>query len=40
LGRGLKKEIERRLFEQKPKESGKPSEKTKSKGILKELLGE
>ena len=40
LGRGLKKEIERRLLERTPKEEGKPSKKTKSKGILKELLGE
>jgi AsmA protein len=38
LGRGLTKEIERRLFEPKQKESDKPSKKTKSKGILKELL--
>jgi hypothetical protein len=40
LGRGLTKEIEKRLFERTPKESGKPSKKTKSKDILKELLGE
>jgi AsmA protein len=40
LGRGLKKELERRLFEQKPKESEKPSKKTKSKDVLKDLLGE
>jgi hypothetical protein len=40
LGRGLMKEIERRLFEQKPKESEKPSKKTKSKDVLKDLLGE
>jgi hypothetical protein len=40
LGRGLTKEIEKQLFEKKPKESGKPSEKKKSKGVLKELLGE
>jgi AsmA protein len=40
LGRGLTKEIERRLFEPKQKESDKPSEKKKSKGILKELLEE
>ena len=40
LGRGLQKEIEKRLFERTPKESGKPSTKTKSKGILKDLLGE
>jgi AsmA protein len=38
LGRGLTKEIERRLFEPKQKESDKPSKKTKSKGILKELF--
>ena len=40
LGRGLTKEIEKRLFERTPKESGEPSKKTKSKDILKELLGE
>jgi uncharacterized protein involved in outer membrane biogenesis len=40
LGRGLIKEMERRLFEQKPKGSGKPSEKTKSKDILKGIFGE
>lgn len=40
LGRGLTKEIEKRLFERTPKESEKPSKKTKSKDILKELLGE
>jgi uncharacterized protein involved in outer membrane biogenesis len=39
LGRGLQKEIEKRFFERTPKESGKPSEKTKSKGILKDLFG-
>lgn len=39
LGRGLQKEIERRLFDRSPKESEKPSKKTKSKGILEELLG-
>ena len=39
LGRGLQKEIERRLFDRTPKESEKPSKKTRSKGILKELLG-
>jgi len=38
LGRGLTKEIERRLFEPKQKESDKPSKKKKSKDILKELL--
>jgi AsmA protein len=40
LGRGLSKELERRLFEPKQKESDKPSKKKKSKDILKELLGE
>jgi uncharacterized protein involved in outer membrane biogenesis len=40
LGRGLTKELERRLFDRTPKGSEKPSRKTKSKGILKELLGE
>jgi AsmA protein len=40
LGRGLTKELERRLFEPKSDKSGKPSEKKKSKGILKDLLGE
>jgi AsmA protein len=40
LGRGLKREIERRLLEPKSEKSGKPSEKTKAKGILKDLLGE
>jgi uncharacterized protein involved in outer membrane biogenesis len=40
LGRGLTKEIEKQLFEKKPKESGKPSEKKKSKGVLKDLLGQ
>ncbi len=40
LGRGLAKEIERRLFEPKQKESDKPSKKKKSKDILKELLEE
>jgi hypothetical protein len=40
LGRGLQKEIEKRFFEQKPKEEGKPSEKKKSKGVLKDLFGE
>ena len=40
LGRGLTKEIERRLFEPKQKESDKPSKDTKSKGILKDLLGQ
>jgi hypothetical protein len=40
LGRGLTKEIEKQLFEKKPKEFGKPSEKKKSKGVLKDLFGE
>ena len=40
LGRGLTKELERRLLEPKSEKSGKPSEKTKSKDVLKELLGE
>ena len=40
LGRGLKQELERRLFEPKSEKSGKPSEKKKSKGILKDLFGE
>jgi hypothetical protein len=40
LGRGLTKEIEKQLFEKKPKELGKPSKKTKSEGVLKDLLGE
>ena len=40
LGRGLQKEIEKRFFEQKPKDEGKPSEKKKSKGVLKDLFGE
>jgi uncharacterized protein involved in outer membrane biogenesis len=40
LGRGLQKEIEKRLLEPKSEKSGKPSKKTKSKDVLKELLGE
>ena len=40
LGRGLTKELERRFLEPKSEKSGKPSEKKKSKGILKDLLGE
>ena len=40
LGRGLKREIERRLLEPKSEKSGKPSEKKKAKDILKDLLGE
>jgi hypothetical protein len=40
LGRGLQKEIEKQLFEKKPKESGTPSEKKKSKGVLKDLFGQ
>jgi hypothetical protein len=39
LGRGLTKEIEKRLFEGTPRGSGKPSKKTKSKDILKDLFG-
>jgi AsmA protein len=39
LGRGLTKEIERRLFEGTSKESGKPSGKRRSKDILRELFG-
>jgi uncharacterized protein involved in outer membrane biogenesis len=40
LGRGLANELERRLLERKRKDSQKPSGETKSKGILKDLLGE
>lgn len=40
LGRGLTQELERRLFEPKSKDSGKPSEKKKSKGVLKDLFGQ
>lgn len=40
LERGLANELERRLFEQKRKDSGKPSGETQPKGILKDLLGE
>jgi len=40
LGRGLANELERRLLERKRKDSEKPSGGTKSKGILKDLLGE
>ncbi len=40
LGRGLKREIERRFLEPKSEKSGKPSEKKKGKDILKDLLGE
>jgi hypothetical protein len=40
LGRGLAKELERRLLEPKSEKSGKPSEKKKAKGVLKDLLGE
>ncbi len=40
LGRGLTKELERYLFEPKSEKSGKPSEKKKSKGVLKDLFGE
>ncbi len=38
LGRGLTKEIERRLFERAPKETEEPSEK-KAKDVLKDLFG-
>jgi AsmA family/AsmA-like C-terminal region len=40
LGGSLKREIERRFLEPKSEKSGKPSEKKKSKGVLKELFGE
>jgi len=40
LGRGLMKEIERRLLEPKSEKSGTPSEKKKTRDILKDLLGE
>jgi hypothetical protein len=40
LGGRLKREIERRFLEPKSEKSGKPSEKKKSKGVLKELFGE
>jgi hypothetical protein len=40
LGRGLTKELERRLFEPKQKESDRPQKKKKSKDILRELLKE
>jgi uncharacterized protein involved in outer membrane biogenesis len=40
LGRGLKREIERRLLEPKSEKSGTPSEKKKAKDVLKDLLGE
>ena len=40
LGGGLQREIERRFLEPKSDKSGKPSEKKKSKGVLKELFGE
>jgi hypothetical protein len=40
LGSGLKREIERRLLEPKSEKSGKPSEKKKTKDVLKDLLGE
>jgi AsmA protein len=39
LGRGLTKELERRLLERKPKDSGEPSGETKPKDMLKELFG-
>jgi hypothetical protein len=38
LGRGLTRELERRLFEPKSERSGTPSEKKKSKGILQDLF--
>jgi AsmA protein len=40
LGRGLANELERRLLERKRKGSGKSSEETRPKDILKDLLGE
>ena len=40
LGRGLKKEFERRFLEPKSEKSGTPSEKKKAKDILKDLLGQ
>jgi hypothetical protein len=40
LGRGLVREIERRLLEPKSEKPGKPSEKKKAKDVLKELFGE
>ncbi len=40
LGRGLKREIERRFLEPKSEKSGEPSEKKKAKDVLKDLLGE
>ncbi len=40
LGRGLTKELEKRFLEPKSEKSGKPSEKKKSKGVLKDLFGE
>ena len=40
LGRGLKREIERRLLEPKSEKSGKSSEKKKARDVLKDLLGE
>lgn len=39
LGRGLANELERRLLERRGKDSQKPSEGTKPKDILKDLLG-
>ncbi len=40
LGQGLTRELQRRLLEPRPDQSGKPSEKKKGKDILKDLLGE
>ena len=40
LGRGLMKEIERRLLEPKSEKSGTPSEKKKAKDVLKDLFGQ
>jgi len=39
FGRGLQKEIKKRLFEKTDKDSEKPSGKTKSKDVLQELFG-
>ena len=39
LGRGLMKEIEKRLLKRTPEETGKPSKKTEGKDVLKELFG-
>jgi AsmA protein len=40
LGRGLTRELQRRLLEPKSEKSGKPSEKKKGKDILRDLFGE